>query len=93
MLSCKEVAHAVSTEDVAPVGWRERLSTRFHLMMCRHCRRYAKQMEALGDAARSVFQNPPEDPSSPETPENLSKLQSDILDRLAPPLKQLDSDD
>jgi hypothetical protein len=93
MLSCKEVAHTVSTEDVAPVGWRERLSARFHLMMCRHCRRYAKQMEALGDAARSVFQNPPEDPSSPETPENLAKLQSDILDRLAQAPKQPDSDD
>jgi len=35
---------------------------------------------------------PPEDPSSPETPENLAKLQSDILDRLAQSPKQPDSD-
>ena len=93
MLSCKETAHSVSTEDVTPVGWRKRLSVKLHLMMCRHCRRYAQQIEALGDAARSVFQQPPDDQSSPETPENLAKLQSDILDRLARPPKQLDSDD
>ena len=93
MLNCKETAHAVSTEDVVPVGWRQRLAVRLHLMMCRHCRRYAQQMQAMGNAARDVFQHPPKDPSSPENPENLAKLQSDILDRLAPPLKQLDSDD
>ncbi len=34
------------------------------------------------DAARSAFQQTLEDPSSPEPPENLAKLQSDILDRL-----------
>lgn len=92
MLSCKEIAHTVSTEDVTPVGWRQRLSVRLHLMMCRHCRRYSEQMQALGDAARSVFQQPPEDPSSPESPENLAKLQSDILDRLSQAPKQSDTD-
>jgi anti-sigma factor ChrR (cupin superfamily) len=93
MLSCKEIAQTVSTEDVVPVGWRKRLALKLHLMMCRHCRRYAQQMQAMGNAARDVFQHPPKDPSSPETPQNLAKLQSAILDRLAPPWKQLDSDD
>jgi hypothetical protein len=40
-------------------------------------------MQAMGNAARDVFQHPPKDPSSPENPENLAKLQSDILDRLS----------
>lgn len=92
MLSCREVARTVSTEDVAPIGWRQRLSVRFHLMMCRHCRHYAEQIRALGEAARSVFQQPPEDPSSPEIPENLAQLQSDLLDRLAKPPDHPDSD-
>ena len=92
MLNCKETAHAVSTEDVVPVGWRQRLAVRFHLMMCRHCRRYAQQMQAMGNAARDVFQHPPKDSSSPENPENLAKLQSDILDRLSQAQKHPDSD-
>jgi hypothetical protein len=37
----------------------------------------------MGDAARNVFQTAPEDPTSPEAPENLAKLQSNILDRLS----------
>lgn len=86
MLSCKEVAHAVSIEDVTLVGWRQRLTVRFHLMMCRHCRRYADQIEALGDAARNVFQQPP------EAPENLSRLQSEVLDSLTQSLTPPDSD-
>lgn len=88
MLNCKETAHAVSTEDVVPGGWRKRLAVKLHLMMCRHCRRYAQQIEALGEATRATFQHPPEDPSSPEAPENLAKLQSDILDRLSQGPKQ-----
>jgi len=88
MLNCKETAHAVSTEDVVPVGWRQRLAVRLHLMMCRHCRRYAQQMQAMGNAARDVFQHPPKDLSSPE---HLAKLQSDILDRLSQASRQNDS--
>jgi hypothetical protein len=83
MLSCKDIAQTVSIEDVVPVGWRQRLALKLHLMMCRHCRRYAQQMQTLGDAARRVFQHPPGEPSSPEAPENLTKLQSDILDQIA----------
>ena len=92
MLSCKEIAHTVSTEDVAPVGWRKRLAVKLHLMICRHCRRYAEQMRALGDAARSVFKAPPEDPSSPEAPDNLAKLQSDILVRISQSPQNQESD-
>ncbi len=92
MLTCKEVARTVSSENIDQIGWQNRLAVRFHLLMCRHCRRYTEQMQALGDAARSVFQQPPDDPSSPETPENLAKLQSDILERLSHAPQQPDSD-
>ena len=90
MLSCRDAAHTVSTEDVTPVSWRQRLAVRLHLMMCRHCRRYAEQIEALGEATRATFRHPPEDPSSPEAPENLAQLQSDILERLSQPSAQDD---
>ncbi len=32
-------------------GWRERLAVRFHLLRCRHCRRYMAQLRAIGAAA------------------------------------------
>lgn len=91
MLSCKEIAHTVSTGDVNPVSWPRRLAVRFHLMMCRHCRCYAQQIETLDEAARASIQQPPEDPSSPEAPQNLAKLQADILNRLSQAPKRNDS--
>lgn len=51
MIRCKAVATLLSTDQLErqPV-WR-RLAVRFHLMMCRHCRRFARQMALLKRAA------------------------------------------
>ncbi len=51
MIRCKEVATLLSTDQVAcqPV-WR-RVAVRVHLMMCRHCRRFARQLTLLKLAA------------------------------------------
>jgi hypothetical protein len=53
----------------------ERFAVRFHLMMCRHCRAYARQIRAVGEAAREVFG------SSPADPEALSRLKDRIMNR------------
>lgn len=45
MLSCKEVVKTVSSEE--RTTWRRKLEVRLHLMMCRHCGKYAKQLELL----------------------------------------------
>lgn len=34
------------------MGRWERLGLRLHLLMCRHCRRYARQLRALTSATR-----------------------------------------
>ncbi len=54
MIRCKEVATLLSTDQLAfqPV-WR-RVAVRVHLMMCRHCRRFARQMALLTKAAASL---------------------------------------
>lgn len=51
MIRCKEVATLLSIDQLAsqPV-WR-RVAVRVHLMMCRHCRRFARQMSLLTQAA------------------------------------------
>lgn len=55
MITCKEVSRAFASDELASMSWRQRLSVRLHLLMCRHCRRYARQVRAIGEAARRLF--------------------------------------
>jgi anti-sigma factor ChrR (cupin superfamily) len=59
MPSCREVSTAVASGDLSRRPWGERLMMRLHLMMCRHCRRYAAQLAAIGAAARRVLKGEP----------------------------------
>ena len=78
MLTCKDVSRTLASDELATAGWRQRLSIRFHLLVCGHCRRYARQMRAIGDAARRILGEKPRDPGSRE------RLKSAILDRILP---------
>ncbi len=79
MLTCKDVATTIGRDEwrAAPRG--RRVALRLHLLMCRHCRRYAAQIRALGTAARSLLQEHGEDPTV------LARLHETILNR--PPIK------
>jgi anti-sigma factor RsiW len=46
MLSCREVTDKASDylDDALPPG--QRMALRMHLVMCRHCRRYLRQLRA-----------------------------------------------
>jgi predicted anti-sigma-YlaC factor YlaD len=55
MLRCKEVVRLVASDELAGSGLMRRLAVRMHLAMCRHCRRYAKQIRELGRAAREIW--------------------------------------
>lgn len=79
MLTCKQVARTIAADELATAGWRRRLSVRLHLVMCRHCRRYARQLRAIGGAARRLFDSGLREPGSRE------RLRRSILDRVAPP--------
>lgn len=52
MLSCKEVSKLVSQAQDRSLTLGERLSVRMHLLMCRMCRRYQKQLAFLTQAGR-----------------------------------------
>ena len=58
MLRCKEVTTMVARGDLADAGLWLRMKVRLHLMMCRHCARYAKQMRTIGSRVRERFQSP-----------------------------------
>ena len=78
MPTCREVSRMVASDELASAGWRRRLAFRLHWLMCRHCRRYSRQIEAIGTAARQVLGVAEAHSGSRE------RLRSSILDKLAP---------
>ena len=52
MLRCNELARRVATDEFSNASWMRRLSLRMNLAMCRHCRRYARQIDRLGAEIR-----------------------------------------
>ncbi len=45
----------VASDQLQDANWIRRLSFRIHLAMCRHCRRYAKQLDLIGAEARQSW--------------------------------------
>ena len=54
MLACSEVTRLWATEEIRRAPLTRRLAVRLHLMMCRHCRRYVRELAMIGAAARSM---------------------------------------
>ena len=55
MLRCRQITAMVASDEFVEAGSWLRFKIRLHLMMCRHCARYEKQMQALGAGARDRF--------------------------------------
>ncbi|MBI3491684.1 MAG: hypothetical protein HY047_07890 [Acidobacteria bacterium] len=54
MIRCKEVATLLDTEQVADESLWTRIGVRLHLIMCRNCRRFVRQLRQLRVGARSI---------------------------------------
>ena len=76
MLRCNQVSRLVAGDDLADGRVWLQLRVRLHLMMCRHCARYAAQIRALGAKARERFARIDEQP-------DVEELQRRILDSAA----------
>jgi hypothetical protein len=59
MFSCKKVARVLSSGELEGSGPWSRMSIKLHLMMCRHCTRFALQIRLIGNALRNFA---PEEP-------------------------------
>ncbi len=46
MLRCKEVVKIVSSSN-DDIPWSKRMELKLHLMMCKHCSRYAAHLQML----------------------------------------------
>ena len=66
MMKCREVSGLVSTGDVETAPLRQRLGVWLHIAMCRHCRRFQRQLHQLRWRARTAA-----DEAAAEMPANL----------------------
>ena len=62
MISCKNVARLLMSDQLQAQSWWKRMEVRLHLAMCRFCSRLARQVEQLRSAARGVIQQEAADP-------------------------------
>lgn len=54
MLDCKHNTELLSQGQDRPLTLRERMAMRLHLMMCRGCRNFEKQLAFIRKAARDL---------------------------------------
>jgi hypothetical protein len=52
MISCKNVATLLTSDQLQSQSWWKRIEVRLHLAMCRFCSRLARQIEQLRSATR-----------------------------------------
>ncbi|MFT5729913.1 MAG: hypothetical protein ACI8PB_004086 [Desulforhopalus sp.] len=59
MLHCDKVSKFVSESMDRELSLFERVGVRVHLLMCRHCARFARQLEHMRSAIRKESNNYP----------------------------------
>ena len=75
MLNCRELERIVASDEIVEAAWPRKLGARVHLLMCRHCRRYAAELRAIGAGARRSWGAEARDPG------RLEQLERKILGR------------
>lgn len=80
MLSCARAAALASEKRDRPLSRRERLSLRFHNMLCRMCRAYERNLEMISrisEAAGDAVMKRKTVNLSPAAKERIRKMMSD----------------
>lgn len=57
---CPEISRLASESCDRPLGWRERWRMRWHFIICDWCRRYARQVRHLHEAAPRLATEAPQ---------------------------------
>ncbi len=73
MLTCRDVARRVASATRDGGQPMSGMMLRLHLLLCGDCRRYARELQALGDALRSGY-------AAAADPEQLRRLEQRIID-------------
>ena len=62
MMSCKKATEAISRQQDEPLSFKQKLDLKLHLMMCKACRAFSKNLSSLSDVMKAF-----RDPSSKDT--------------------------
>ncbi len=81
MLSCREVSRLASERMDRELTWREKSAFYMHLMMCRICLRYARQLAVIQRATDQLRQRR-------EEPLDGSTLSKEARERIARRLRE-----
>lgn len=52
MLNCRESTRLMSEAQERELGFKEKLSLKFHTLMCGSCRKFGKHMDVIRQAAK-----------------------------------------
>ena len=77
MLSCKEAAWLISESMDRDLPFMQRLGIRGHLLMCKHCTRYRRQLLFIRDAIQHYLdeiENEESVPPASLSPEALERI-------------------
>ncbi|HEX5539542.1 MAG TPA: zf-HC2 domain-containing protein [Methylophilaceae bacterium] len=74
MLSCKQASQLVSQSFDRPISVRERLALGFHLMICKFCRRFARQLLQISRAIHSLTRHMEQDESLQLSPQAKQRI-------------------
>lgn len=85
-LTCREFSRLVASDAIAELPYRRRLEARVHAWLCRHCRRYQKEIQSLGPAARQAWESSPADAAGADA------LAKRILERISQPQEETEPD-
>ena len=72
MITCKDVSDTASDYLEGPTTFFQRLHLRLHLAICKHCRRYAKQLRLTSEVAQKISE--PQEPTDAEIDSLIEKL-------------------
>jgi len=76
MPNCKDVSKLIASDELEGTGLGRRLSVWFHLLMCKYCRRYARQIRSIGKMARARHAGRP----TPDEAARLERMKETLLD-------------
>ena len=60
MLRCDEVARLCASDEIHASPLTKRLAVRMHLLLCRHCRRYVRELKEIAEVARGLGRTEPD---------------------------------
>jgi hypothetical protein len=86
MLNCKQTSQLVSQSLDRRLTWNERLAVRWHLIICKYCKRFSQQLQAMRVGLKRMS-NAIENDTNIQLPTDAKARIAQVLDTEANTLK------